>query len=204
MSLRSIKWPISCIAGILILVVGWIYISISISLFPGSFSPLNNYVSDLGNYSLNPRGALIYNIGMIIGGVFMFIYFLFLYIFYPENNRGRTLLSLTRVFGFLSSFAIIMVAIYSEDFWTAHVFWSAVLFVLLFLINITGGLFFLNHPDSMRKIGYFNLLVAAFHVSYLFILDPNFIILEWINTILGHVSMALAVYNYKQMFDKKS
>jgi len=204
MSIRSINWPISCIAGALILIISWIYILISITLFPGAFSPLNNYVSDLGNYSLNPVGAIIYNIGTIISGCLMVIYFYYLYIFYPEKKRDKNLLTLTRILGFLSGFAIIMVAIYSEDYWMEHVFWSAVVFLLVFLINISGGLFFLVHPDSIKKIGFFNLTVAAFHISYIFILDPTYIILEWINLVLGHCSMALAVYNYKQMYDQKS
>jgi predicted small integral membrane protein len=134
----------------------------------------------------------------------MLIYFYFLYIFYPEKKRDKNLLTLTRILGFSSGFAIIMVAIYSEDYWMEHVFWSAIVFFLLFLINVSGGLFFLVHPDSIKKIGFFNLTVAAFHISYIFILDPTYIILEWINLVLGHCSMALAVYNYKQMYDEKS
>jgi hypothetical protein len=45
-------------------------------LYPRSFGPLDNWLSDLGNANLNPRGALLYNAGVVLTGIALVALFL--------------------------------------------------------------------------------------------------------------------------------
>ena len=47
----------------------------SITLFPSAFSPIVNYLSDLGNSAFNPKGAWFYNAGCILTGLALFPFY---------------------------------------------------------------------------------------------------------------------------------
>ena len=43
--------------------------------YPLPFSPANNWLSDLGNQDSNPRGASLYNAGVILTALFISAWF---------------------------------------------------------------------------------------------------------------------------------
>jgi hypothetical protein len=90
---------------------------ISYLLYPSSFSPLNNWASDLGNSSFNPRGAIYYNLGVTIGGVFMLVFFIG---FKNWETKNKKLLHSFQFFGILASITDIMISVHSEDYPVWH------------------------------------------------------------------------------------
>jgi len=56
---------ISFIAGILAVLCYLVFAILAFIRYPLPYSPIRNWLSDLGNVDLNPHGAIYYNIGII-------------------------------------------------------------------------------------------------------------------------------------------
>ncbi len=73
---------------------------VAFSRYPLPYSPLNNWLSDLGNVDVNPAGALFYNIGIVTTGLLLVLFFLGLSVWKMSTNRIQQLmLHLTQGFG---------------------------------------------------------------------------------------------------------
>jgi hypothetical membrane protein len=175
-------------AGILVILFYCAFTFTSIVLFPGPFSPVNNWLSDLGNSIFNPRGAVFYNLGCILTGLMLFPFFGGFYKWYTDEKRRKVLMMIMQAVGFIAGFALIMIGVFSEDYMAQHVFWSDVFFVfnLIFLILANASL--MTHPKFIRPIGYYGLVVAL--INLVFVAFSNTPILEWFTvfTALGYVA----------------
>lgn len=96
------------------------------SRYPGDFSPVNNnWLSDLGNRNLNPGGADFYVWGCILAGIFVGAFFVSLVTWRATGSRVKNwLLVGVQVTGLIAAVSLVMSAIYTEDQFTAHQFWS--------------------------------------------------------------------------------
>ncbi len=54
--------------------------------YPLPYSPMSNWLSDLGNAVLNPHGTLFYNIGIVATGVVLLLFFIGLSRWKMENH----------------------------------------------------------------------------------------------------------------------
>jgi len=63
------KWPINSVAGAAVIVLYCVLTSSSWALLPTTYNPITNWLSDLGNSSYNPTGAIFYNLGCILTGI---------------------------------------------------------------------------------------------------------------------------------------
>ena len=160
----------------------------SIALFPEPFSPVNNWLSDLGNSSFSPRGAVFYNVGCILTGLALFPFFGGFYKWYTNEKPRRLLMMITQAVGFIAAFALIMIGVFSEDYMAQHVFWSDVFFVFNFIVLILANAALMTHSKFIRPIGYYGLVVAV--INLLFVAFSNTPILEWFTvfTALGYVA----------------
>ena len=95
------KWPISVVAGIAVIVIFWTFTLTAMSRYPKLYNPMINWMSNLGNSKLNPEGAFIYNLGCIITGIVMFLFFIGMYEWYIGGKRNRNLTIMTQICGFL-------------------------------------------------------------------------------------------------------
>ena len=193
------KWPITCIAGILHIIVNFIFMTVAYILFPGPFSMFYNTASTLGNQRLNPNGAFIFRLGNIIGGALLIPFFLGLYKWKQDNNMSTALLYCTIILGCIMGFAFIMVGVFSQEYYPYHLMWAGVFFLGSFAASITGGLFLLKHPDSVKPVALFNFISAALHLTLIFYLTHGVIIVEWIVILAFSINLVLLIYNYKQM-----
>jgi hypothetical membrane protein len=191
--LNPLKWPISCVAGIVVILFYCVFTFTSLALYPTAYSPISNWLSDLGNSSYNPRGAIFYNAGCILTGIALFLFFGGLYKWYTSETWRKILLIVTQIVGCLGAFSLIMIGVFSEDYGTAHTFWSACFFVLNLLVLILVGVSLFTHPAYLRPVGYYGFVVAAINLLFVFASDTP--LLEWFTvfTALGYV--ALLVYN---------
>jgi Protein of unknown function (DUF998) len=118
------------------------------SRFPGDFSPLNNnWLSDLGNRNLNPDGADFYVWGCILAGIFLGGFFVSLFTWRATGGKVQNwLLLAVQVTGLIAAASLVMSAVYTEDQFAAHQFWSRlisggfalVLFVSPFALHRSG------------------------------------------------------------------
>jgi len=69
---RLSKWLVLPVAGVLVILFYCAFTLTSIALFPRPVNPLNDWLSDLGNSSYSPRGAIFYNTGCVLTGIALF------------------------------------------------------------------------------------------------------------------------------------
>ncbi|MEJ2295248.1 MAG: DUF998 domain-containing protein, partial [Candidatus Lokiarchaeota archaeon] len=118
------KLKLMLIPGIFVILLYCIFTVISIALFPPPFSPLDNWLSDLGNSSYNPNGAVFYNIGCVLTGAALILFYISLYKWYRDKLWHKILMVIIQIIGCYSGFALTMIGVFSEDFIIAHIYWS--------------------------------------------------------------------------------
>ena len=187
------KYPISVISGILVIVIYSTFTFISWALFPPPFSPFDNWLSDLGNSSFSPNGAIFYNLGCILTGIAMFPFFFGMKKWYRDELWHKIIGIGVQLIGFFSGFALIMIGVFNEDFMEPHIFWSEVFFEVILLVLISASIFLLFHKDFIKPIAIYGIIVAIFDLIFVFVIGTP--ILEWfvVFTALGFVG--LIVYN---------
>jgi hypothetical protein len=85
----------------------------------------NNWLSDLGNRNLNPDGADFYVWGCILAGIFLGGFFVSLFTWRTTGTTIQNWLLLgVQVTGLIAAASLVMSAVYTEDQFTAHQFWS--------------------------------------------------------------------------------
>jgi hypothetical protein len=124
--------------------------------YPADFSPINNnWLSDLGNRNLNPTGADFYVWGCIAAGVILFAFFVSLTPWRTSGSKIQNGLLLgVQVSGAIAAVSLVMSAVYTEDQFTAHQFWSRL---------ISGGFavaMFMS-PFALRRPGRSSAILIA-------------------------------------------
>jgi len=193
LSRRIAELPVLCLAAIFVIAFYCAFTLTSVALFPSAFSPIINYLSDLGNSSFNPKGAWFYNTGCILTGLALFPFYAGFYRWYTRERRRKLLLVLTQVVGFLSAFSLIMIGVFSEDSIVQHLFWSELFFLFNLMVLILANIALITRPQFIRPIGYFGLAVAV--INLLFVVLTTTPLLEWFTvfTALGYAG--LLAYN---------
>lgn len=192
------KWPISCMAGVAVIVLYCAFTFTSWALYPTPYSPVDNWLSDLGNSTYNPSGAILYNLGCILTGIALFPFFSGLYKWYTNEKGRKILLMITQATGLLAALSLIMIGVFSEDSGELHSLWSSIFFALNLLVLILMGVALFTHPNYMKPIAYYGFIVAA--INLLFVLVYRIPLFEWFTvfTALGYVG--LLVYNMLKKF----
>ena len=190
---KYLKWPILTLAGILVVVFFCAFTFISIALFPSPFSPVANWLSDLGNSSFNPNGAVFFNVGCVLTGLLLFPFFAGVYKWYTNEKRRKIMIVATQVVGFISAFALIMIGVFSEDYMTQHVFWSYVFFIFNLIVLILANISLMTHPRFRKTVVYYGLIAAL--INMLFVAVSNTPLLEWFTVFSALAYVALLSYN---------
>jgi len=174
---------ISFIGGILAVLCYLVFALLAFSRYPMPYSPMKNWLSDLGSVELNPDGAIFYNIGIISTALFLIVFFLGLSVWKIEDNKAQIImLRLTQAFGILGSFCMMMSAIYPINLYTIHSFWSTSLYVLLSTAFIFSAAALRYHQRVPRW-----LLILGVSTAMMVILTSIFpiaYVLEWITLLL--------------------
>jgi len=162
------------------------------------FTPLWNWLSDLGNANLNPHGAIFYNIGIISTTLLLMLFFLGLPTWKIENKKVQIImLRLAQAFGILGSFCMMMSAIFPINFYEMHSFWSASLFIML----STGFVFLAAalryHQNVSRWLIILGLSTAPSVILMSFY--KNVYVLEWITLLLFLSYVSLVGFETKRL-----
>ena len=187
------KRNLSLFAGILLVVIYLAFALLAKASFPGRYSPLQNWLSDLGSFQLNPKGALFYNLGIVLVGALLLPFFSGLGSWKLEGNRVQNaMLLLTQIFGCLGAFAMVMSAVFPISVPGVHSILSAALYILLgtaFGFSVAALRYYPRYPKWALAAG---VLVAA--EDMLWGIALNTYLMEWLTVtlFLGYV-LLLAV-----------
>jgi hypothetical membrane protein len=87
------KWPLSSLSGAAVIVLYCVFTFSSWALYPTPYNPATNWLSDLGNSTYNPTGAILYNLGCIFTGIALFPFFIGMYKWYTTEKGEKQLCS---------------------------------------------------------------------------------------------------------------
>jgi hypothetical membrane protein len=152
--------------------------------YPLPYSPIKNWLSDLGNNALNPNGAIFYNIGIFITAVWLLLFFLGFSTLKTGKNRIQNLMSiLTQIFGVFGCLSMALSAFVTIANPGPHSFLSTGLYISLgtaFAFSVAALRYDAKRPRWLLILG---ILTALFDMltSLFFSSVPVF---EWITVSL--------------------
>lgn len=187
-----LKWPLTTISGILVILFYCLFTFTSWALYPFPYGPSTNYLSRLGDLAYSPFGGYFYNTGCILTGIALIPYILGLYVWYPQALAKKALLIVGQVIGLCSAVALMMIGVFSEDKGAAHLLASAVFFELLFVTLIVVSLALYFHPKFLKLIVLYDLVIAASDLIFSYTIGGPLV--EWyaVFTALGFVALVSA------------
>jgi len=190
---------ISFIGGILAVLCYLVFALLAFSRYPMPYSPMKNWLSDLGSGELNPHGAIFYNIGIISTALFLIVFFLGLSVWKIEDNKAQIImLRLTQAFGILGSICMMMSAIYPINLYVIHSFWSTSLYILLSTAFIFTAAALRYHQRVPRWLLILGVTTAIMVILTSFF--PIVYVLEWITLFLFLSYVSIVSYETKQQY----
>jgi len=124
--------PLTTIAGLAAIIVSLTLAIVAYAYYPWAFSPAANWISDLGNTLLSPRGSVFFRLDMIALGAVLAAFFVGLHVW--SRGQGmmvKLLVTVAQLSGFVGAVAVAMTGIFSENNYAAHAVWATVLFIAL-------------------------------------------------------------------------
>ena len=179
-NVQNIK--LSIISGFLEIIFYLSFKFISYLLYPSSYSPFSNWASDLGNSNFNPKGAIYYNLGVIIGGGFMLLFFIG---FKNWETHNKILLHSFQFFGILAAITNIMSGVHSEDFPIWHSSWSFAFFTFISITLVISSIFLIRESPNFHTVAIIGLIIAIINSIFIITLSFAFVqllyipIIEW-------------------------
>lgn len=161
------RWPWGAIFGFA--AVG-LYISltiIAIARFPRTVSPLDTYLSMLGNAHISPDGAIFYNLAVILTGLGEILFFIAIYAFYSQYGR-RWILNIGLLAGLINGVSVSMSGVYAEHInMDAHTTWSYLIFFSLIPVLLAFGLALRGMMGTFVWVTPYGFLVCAIDIILL-------------------------------------
>ena len=188
------KWPLSTIAGITSIIIYLSFTMASYLLYPGSFSPFTNGLSELGNSSVNLSGAILYRLGGALAGLALIPFLLGFYRWYAGRGRVRNLLVAAQISGGVGAIALVMAGIFSIDNFAPHSFWSAIVFIAFDFFLALSGAALLYRPLQIRWLACF--AIGAAIVDFSVGVFLNTFVGEWITVALLLMYVGLISYYF--------
>lgn len=126
--------PLATVAGLATIVVGVGLAALAYAYYPWPFSPAANWLSDLGNTLLSPKGSIFFRSDMVVLGLALPPFFLGLTAWHRGQRLVcKALLAFGQFSGLVAAAALVMTGIESENEYAAHALWVTVLFISLAL-----------------------------------------------------------------------
>jgi hypothetical protein len=158
--------PLATIAGLAAIVVGVTLAIVAYAYYPWAFSPAANWISDLGNTLLSPRGSVFFRLDMIAVGAVLAAFFVGLRAWgRGQHIAMKLLIAVGQLSGLVGAAALVMTGIFSENDYAAHAVWATVLFIALATAVWFIGWAPVWHPDLPQKLTYLAFAVCAVDVA---------------------------------------
>lgn len=187
---------LSSVSAALLIVVFCSSITISMMMYPKSFSPVDNWISDLGNHNINPDGAVFFNIGCILSGLILFGFYAGMSIWKVRRTR-KAGMNIGRLIGFISAFSLMMVGVFSEEYVPYHFIWASTVFITTLLAQALITLSLTGHEKLIKAIWYYAFISVAASLAFIVTVASGIRmpILEWLSVFLTQVWAAALAYN---------
>lgn len=195
--LNTKKMPLTSLGSFLAILIFFICIITSSTLYNGSYSPFDNWISDLGSSSKNPTGYIYFNVGCILTGISIIIYAIGLVRWKTTDHKKNKIIFLSQCCEVLMALALIMVGIFSEDYGAIHRFWATVFFILLLIFIAVTNIALKNHINYMIEIWYYTFISITIDLIFMFTfsIGVHLPILEWLAVLSGLIWLGLIGYN---------
>jgi hypothetical protein len=195
MSNRSGGWPIISGAGIAAAVVYLTFALVAFLKYPGPYSPLNNWLSDLGNPLDNPSGAIFYRLGCMFSGVALVLFYVKLGIWNTGSRRTRVLLTVAQCAGVFSGVCLIITGVFPLGASTEiHSLWSMIFYISLGFFLTFSATALMKNPAFRRGFGYYAFATAVVNFAFGAILHEVFWA-EWISVAMFMAYVLMIAYN---------
>lgn len=129
LELNLSKIPVSSIIVLITIIFFCGFLALSILNYPPGFTPLKNWMSDLGNPGLNPAGYAYFNWADGITGMLLIAFYLGLSRWQKMGSVNTKILAAAMACGIFSGIALAGVGYFNESFDPEH-FIVSVLFFL--------------------------------------------------------------------------
>jgi len=175
--------------------------------YPKPYSPLTNWLSDFGNPTQNPVGAIYYNTGGIITSAVLVLFFAGIYKWNIGDGKMKAFLLVSQISGIVFALCFMMSAIFPlgvND--SVHSFFFIMLFIFIGFFEVFSASAIRRNPSSPKWTVYFGFVAAminfAFGVSFNFM---NLFIGEWvmIAIFIAHIMTLALSQSVHQMEDSR-
>ena len=172
--------------------------------YPVQYSPLTNWLSDLGNPLVNQSGAIFYNAGCILASLCLIAFFFGLGIWDNGNSKIKKFLTIAQISGLISSFALIITALFPLGSHTSVHILSGKMHIIFigFFLTFSASLL-LRHPVAMKYFAYFGFSSALVNFVYGAFLYSVFVV-EWVAIGMFIIYVLMIAYNSKLLGNKEA
>jgi len=195
--------PLGTIFGFAFIVFYISFTTIAVVQFPRTVSPLDMYLSTLGNADISPDGAIFYNLGVIFAGLAEILFFIAIYAHYSQHGR-RWILIIGLIAGIISGISasisgfnpehVIEITDLMNINVNEHETWSFLIFFSLIPMLLAFSLAFRGMSGISRWVILYGFLVCAIDVIFLAMVlsDGQDAIMEWF-TVFSYLIWVLLV-----------
>ena len=157
--------PLATIAGLAAIIMSVALALVAYAYYPWAFSPAANWISDLGNTILSPRGSIFFRLDMIALGAMLAAFFVGLRTWaHGQGIFVKLLIGVGQLAGLVGAGAVVMTGIFSENDYAAHALWATVLFIALATAVWFIGWAHVRHPGLSQRLSYLAFTVCAVDV----------------------------------------
>ncbi len=207
MEINPFNWSLTFLGGTFTIVIAIVFTLASVLLYPGTMSPTEHFIGDLGNADLNPVGHILFNFGLILAGMSLVV---FMY----GMNQWRTkelneqIFRFAQVSGMVAGLGFVINGNFSENFSYLNIFWYAVSIVLILVSILLFSVVLQKHPKFNKNIAYFGFIVAFVMIVLIILTLVNVIatslvgltnLLMWSSWALALIWVAIVVINTVQL-----
>lgn len=178
--MKYLSLPLATVSGLAIIIIFCAFTLASAVRYPADFSPMDNWLSDLGSPEKNPSGDAYFSIGCMLSGMSVLLFMAGLEAWRADISKKRAL-TLGQACGTLAAFALACVGIFAEGN-PLHGTVSVIFFVLLTLFIVLTSMSLWTHPAFNKLIGYYAIAVVSIDVIFLYTyIFENAPIWEWLS-----------------------
>ena len=154
--------PICAIGGFASILFFCVFAFISMIFFTRSWNPLHNTLSQLGNSSFNPNGAIFFTIGLILAGLSLLVFYRGFFKRYSKKYSDKKLMG-ALAFGYINVISIILTGIFSESVhYNLHIIFSIPIFITFIPILYLLSTFLISNSIYTKAVSYYGYVVAIF------------------------------------------
>jgi len=162
----NFKWSLSSITGIMAFFIFIVFTFISVAFYPTPYTPLYDWLSNLGNINFNPVGAAFFNWGCIITGLILIPFFVGLYQWKPVQKWSKVFLAIGMILGVFASISLMAVGIFPETHIKQHLMAASGVFGSLFIIIILMSVSLFKHHKFMHVVAYWGVVSILIDISF--------------------------------------